>query len=101
MGPIEDRCWEALTIRCREALDVSMVGGPICAVTPLAMVASYKTNILISHSMSCLVINQLFSQRRNLIHSISQHIFFERLDNIVSNSKSIRTRTLSALFHFY
>ena len=33
-GPIEGRRWKASTRRRREALDVSMMGGPICAVTP-------------------------------------------------------------------
>ena len=33
-GPIECRRWKASTRRRREALDVSMMGGPICAVTP-------------------------------------------------------------------
>ena len=31
----EGRRSEASIKRCREALDVSMVGGPLCAVTPL------------------------------------------------------------------
>ena len=33
-GPIEGRRWKASTRRHREALDVSMMGGLICAVTP-------------------------------------------------------------------
>ena len=33
-GPIEGRRWNASTRRHREALDVSMMGGLICAVTP-------------------------------------------------------------------
>ena len=34
MGPSEGRRWEASTKRRREALDVSMVDGLICAITP-------------------------------------------------------------------
>ena len=34
MGPNEGRRWEASMRRRREAFDVSMVNGPICAVTP-------------------------------------------------------------------